>query len=80
MQTISNNLILRRNKMKEQRITVTINEDGSLDLKTDGIKGEACLSEVEELLDGLAEITDVKKTDEYYQKINVSQKNTITQK
>ncbi|TXJ11071.1 DUF2997 domain-containing protein [Brachyspira aalborgi] len=66
--------------MQEQRITVTINEDGSLDLKTDGIKGEACLSEVEEILDELADIKEVKKTDEYYQKVNVSQKNINIQK
>lgn len=66
--------------MKEQRINITINEDGSLDLKTDGIKGEACLSEVEEILDELADIKEVKKTDEYYQKINVSQKNINIQK
>lgn len=66
--------------MKEQRINITINEDGSLDLKTDGIKGEACLSEVEELLDELVDIKEVKKTDEYYQKVNVSQKNINIQK
>ncbi len=66
--------------MLEQRITVTINEDGSLDLKTDGIKGEACLSEVEEILNELADIKEVKKTDEYYQKVNVSQKNINIQK
>lgn len=66
--------------MLEQRITVTINEDGSLDLKTDGIKGEACLSEVEEILSELADIKEVKKTDEYYQKVNVSQKNINIQK
>ncbi|WP_302271965.1 DUF2997 domain-containing protein [Brachyspira aalborgi] len=66
--------------MKEQRINITINEDGSLDLKTDGIKGEACLSEVEELLDELADIKEVEKTDEYYQKVNVSQKNINIQK
>lgn len=66
--------------MKEQRINITINEDGSLDLKTDGIKGEACLSEVEELLDELADIKEAKKTDEYYQKVNVSQKNINIQK
>lgn len=66
--------------MKEQRINITINEYGSLDLKTDGIKGEACLSEVEELLDELADIKEVKKTDEYYQKVNVSQKNINIQK
>ena len=66
--------------MKEQRINIIINEDGSLDLKTDGIKGESCLSEVEELLDELADITEVEKTDEYYQKVNVSQKNINIQK
>ena len=66
--------------MKEQRINITINEDGSLDLKTDGIKGEAYLSEVEEILDELADIKEVKKTDEYYQKVNVSQKNINIQK
>lgn len=66
--------------MKEQRINIIINEDGSLDLKTDGIKGESCLSEVEELLDELADIKEVKKTDEYYQKVNVSQKNINIQK
>lgn len=66
--------------MKEQRINITINEDGSLDLKTDGIKGEACLSEIEEILDELADIKEVKKTDEYYQKVNVSQKNINIQK
>ena len=66
--------------MKEQRINITINEDGSLDLKTDGIKGESCLSEVEEILNELADIKEVKKTDEYYQKVNVSQKNINIQK
>lgn len=66
--------------MKEQRINITINEGGSLDLKTDGIKGEACLSEVEEILSELADIKEVKKTDEYYQKVNVSQKNINIQK
>lgn len=66
--------------MQEQRITVTINEDGSLNVKTDGIKGEACLSEVEEILNELADIKEVKKTDEYYQKVNASQKNINIQK
>ncbi|WP_432632181.1 DUF2997 domain-containing protein [Brachyspira sp.] len=66
--------------MQEQRITVTINEDGSLNVKTDGIKGEACLSEVEEILNELADIKEVKKTDEYYQKVNMSQKNINIQK
>ncbi len=61
--------------MREEKIVITINEDSSLDVKTDGIKGEACISEVETLLEGIAEIKSGKKTDEYYQK--VSQQNTI---
>lgn len=64
--------------MQEQRISITISEDGSLNVKTDGIKGEACISEVEELLDEIADIKKVDKTDEYYQKINtVSQNKNI---
>lgn len=66
--------------MQEQRITINIKDDGALDLKTDGIKGETCLSEIEELLDGLADIKEVKKTDEYFQKISPSQKNINIQK
>ena len=66
--------------MQEQRITINIKDDGALDLKTDGIKGETCLYEIEELLDGLADIKEVKKTDEYYQKISSSNKNINIQK
>ena len=42
--------------MKEERITITINEDGSLNVKTEGLKGEACLDEVNALLDGVENI------------------------
>lgn len=66
--------------MQEQRISITISEDGSLNVKTDGIKGEACISEVEELLDGIADIEKVDKTDEYYQKINTVSQNKNIQK
>ena len=59
--------------MREERITITINEDGSLNVKTDGIKGEACLDEVNALLDEISNIKDIKKTDEYNQKINTQQ-------
>lgn len=55
--------------MKEEKIVITINDDGSLDVKSDGIKGERCVSEIEALLDSIAEIKDGKKTDEYYQKV-----------
>ncbi|MEI0562995.1 DUF2997 domain-containing protein [Brachyspira pulli] len=56
--------------MKEERITITINEDGSLNVKTEGLKGEACLDEVNALLDEVANIKEIKKTDEYNQRIN----------
>lgn len=66
--------------MQEQRISITISEDGSLNVKTDGIKGEACISEVEELLDEIADIEKVDKTDEYYQKTNTVSQNKNIQK
>ena len=63
--------------MREERITITINEDGSLNVKTDGIKGEACLEEVNALLDELSNIKEIKKSDEFNQKINTQNKNTL---
>lgn len=61
--------------MKEERITITINEDGSLNVKTEGLKGEACLDEVNALLDNVANIKEIKKTDEYNQRVNVQNQN-----
>lgn len=61
--------------MKEERITITINEDGSLNVKTEGLKGEACLDEVNALLDEVANIKEIKKTDEYNQRVNVQNQN-----
>lgn len=61
--------------MKEERITITINEDGSLNVKTEGLKGEACLDEVNALLDEMANIKEIKKTDEYNQRINTQNQN-----
>ena len=61
--------------MKEERITITINEDGSLNVKTEGLKGEACLDEVNALLDEVSNIKEIKKTDEYNQRINTQNQN-----
>ncbi len=66
--------------MKEEKIVVTINEDGSLDLKSDGIKGEACMAEVEALLSEDMDIKSDKKTDEYYQKTTQKQSIEIRSK
>lgn len=53
--------------MAEQRITITIDENGKINASTDGIKGEMCLTELQELLDENEMMLSVKKTDEYYQ-------------
>lgn len=59
--------------MKEEKIIVTINEDGSLELKSEGIKGEACMGEIEAILSKDVDIESDKKTDEYYQKVSQTQ-------
>ena len=55
-------------ELKEQRITVTINADGKMSAKTNGIKGETCIEELEALLSELAELDDVQHTREYHEK------------
>ena len=44
-------------------------------MKTEGLKGEACLDEVNALLDEVANIKEIKKTDEYNQRINTQNQN-----
>lgn len=66
--------------MKEEKIIITINEDGSLELKSVGIKGEACMGEIEALLSEDMDIKSDKKTDEYYQKVSQTQQVTLRSK
>lgn len=63
--------------MAEQRITITIDENGKIDASTSGIKGEMCLSELQELLDDLDNLQSVKKMDEYYQQVEMKNKNIL---
>ena len=63
--------------MAEQRIIVTIDENGKINASTYGIKGEMCLTELQELLDDFENLLSVKKTDEYYQSEVVKSKNII---
>lgn len=60
--------------MAEQRIIVTIDENGKINASTDGLKGEVCLSELQELLD-MENLQSVNKTDEYYQANELKNKN-----
>jgi hypothetical protein len=40
--------------MKEQRITIEIDDKGSISVDAEGFSGGACLKDLERLLDGLA--------------------------
>lgn len=61
--------------MAEERIVITIDEDGSIKAKTEGLKGEVCMTELEEILSDDVMIKSVKKTDEYYQERKIVAKN-----
>lgn len=63
--------------MAEQRITIIIDENGKIDASTSGIKGEMCLSELQELLDDLDNLQSVKKTDEYFQQVKIKNKTIL---
>ncbi|MCL1994374.1 MAG: DUF2997 domain-containing protein [Spirochaetes bacterium] len=62
--------------MAEHRIEITIDQDGKINAKTDGIKGEVCLEKVQELLGDLADLESYDKTDEWFQ--TVENKNTVS--
>ena len=53
--------------MPEQKITLTIDDDGAITAKTSGFKGESCLEALDELLNLEGVVSNVKKTDEYHQ-------------
>lgn len=63
--------------MAEEKITITIDEDGKISASTQGIKGEMCLTELEVLLGKDINIQSVTKTDEYYQKTKTSNQETL---
>lgn len=65
--------------MTEGKIEVKINEKGEIAVETHGILGPACLDEVNKLLENIAAITSVNKTDEYYMKGNVSIQRSVKQ-
>ncbi|MCG6212720.1 DUF2997 domain-containing protein [Vibrio furnissii] len=53
--------------MPEQKIVITIDEEGGLIAKTRGFKGETCLEALDGLLNLEGTVTSVKKTDEFHQ-------------
>lgn len=53
--------------MPEQKIVLTIDDEGGIIAKTSGFKGESCLKALDELLKLEGVVSQIKKTDEYYQ-------------
>jgi DUF2997 family protein len=47
--------------MKEQRITMEIDCDGRITAEAEGFSGDACLRDLEKLLDGLADWESVER-------------------
>jgi hypothetical protein len=66
--------------MAEQRIIITIDENGKINASTEGIKGEMCLNELQDLLGDLADLDSITKTDEFYQTNDVKTQNKIQNK
>ncbi|GAB4315607.1 MAG: hypothetical protein Kow0069_17460 [Promethearchaeota archaeon] len=54
--------------MKEEKITILIDEDGRIEADAENFTGEVCLKELEDILQGLPEIDDTDRKPEYYVK------------
>lgn len=65
--------------MPEQRIVITIDEEGGISAKTSGFKGEACLEALDRLLDIDGKVIGLKKTDEFHQQKIVTNTHKIIQ-
>ncbi len=63
--------------MAEKKITITIDEDGSIRAKTEGLKGKACLAALEELLGNDLAIVSIKTTDEFEQEAQIDRSQSI---
>lgn len=66
--------------MAEQRIVITIDENGKINASTEGLKGEMCLDELQELLGSFEELQSINKTDEFYQANDLKSQNKIQNK
>jgi len=51
--------------MAEHRIEITIDQDGKINASTEGIKGEMCLSKLQDLIGDLADLESYDKTPEW---------------
>lgn len=64
--------------MTEEKIIVTIHDDGSMEFETKGIKGPLCEETLQEIMKGVEQdIIESKKTPEYYQKVSLKNINIL---
>ncbi|MFK4784810.1 DUF2997 domain-containing protein [Fusobacterium sp. MFO224] len=54
-----------------EKIIINIDEEGKIEANTEGFKGEVCLDALNEILEGMGEIDNIKKTSDYFKKINI---------
>jgi hypothetical protein len=62
--------------MADEQIKVTIDEEGKMTVKTDGLKGAECLEELDKLLGDIALISGVNFTKEYKEKPRTQRRRT----
>lgn len=63
--------------MAEEKITIKIDKNGKIIAHVEGIKGPSCVDEVLKLLEDIAYVQEITKTDEYYATPHVVQKKKV---
>ena len=66
--------------MQEYNVIIEIDEDGNIRAETKGMKGDICVSELDEILKGLDGDKSFKNKSEFYQKNILKSKNIIRTK
>lgn len=64
--------------MAEQKITLIIDEDGSISAKTQGFAGTTCLEALDEIMDEQA-VASIHKTDEFNHDVVRTVDNKVSQ-
>lgn len=57
-----------------KQIIVTIKDDGSTSVKTEGFKGSSCVADSEFIKKALGNLKQVSKTSEFYEKATIGNK------
>ena len=64
--------------MKEEKIIIEIDEFGQIKAEAQNFIGEICLKEMEKIFDGIQDVENVKKKDDFFKKeTSIKSKSTI---